>query len=112
MRQELLRTLRLPDHLVELIDLFANDVSPLGSGRIEDGCGRVERDTELMKDLDEREAAKVIGTVHAPARPSLLRTDQPAFVVIAQRGGRQPQPGRRLADRNEVHRFSFDFKPT
>ncbi len=111
-REELLCPLGLPDHLVELIDLFADDFSPLGSGRIEDRGGRVERDAELMKDLDERQAAQVIGSIHSPAGPPLLRSHQPAFVVIAQRGRGQPQPGRGLADRNQVHCVSFDFKPT
>jgi len=40
--EELLCTSGLPDHLIELIDLVADDFSPLGSGRIEDRGSCIE----------------------------------------------------------------------
>jgi hypothetical protein len=49
-------SLRLPDHLVELRNLFTNDLSPLGRGRVKHRGGGVQRDAELMKDLDERQS--------------------------------------------------------
>ena len=74
-RQELLRAFRLRDHLVQLVKLLANDFSPLRAGSVEDRCGGVERDTQPVEDLDQRQPAKFLGPyIRRPARRSCGRT--------------------------------------
>jgi hypothetical protein len=102
-RQEELRALRLRNHTVELRDLLAHDLSPLWTGSVEDRRRRLERDAELMKDLDEGQPAELVGAIHSGAAAPSLWSDQSAVVVVAKRRRGHLQPGSGLADRDGVH---------
>lgn len=54
--QEFLRSLCLRDHLVQLGDLPTYGLAPLRTGGIEDGGRGVQRQPQLVSDLQEREA--------------------------------------------------------
>ncbi len=103
MAQEPLRALRLRDHLIQLGNLCPHGLTPLRARRIQDSGRGVQRQAQPLGDLDERETAELLESVHPSPCPPGSRSHESAFVVVAQGRRVQPQPVRRLPDRDEVH---------
>ena len=91
------------DHCVQFGNLLAHTLTPPRAGSVENSRSGLERKTESVGNLDERQPAQLIRTVHAPPGLPYRRTHQPAFVVVPQRRRAEPEPSGSLSDRNQIH---------
>ena len=101
--KEVLRRPRMCNHVVQLGNLLTNSLTPLRAGSVENSRSGLERESEPVGNLDERQPAQLLRSVHAPPGLPYRRTHQSALVVVAQRRGAELEPSRSPADRNQVH---------